>query len=78
MVAIEWGALVQQRRQLAWLLTHLPGPPRHQLMLGPQAGGVRPSGRLAGPTWTAAAMAFGAGAAALNEVQERHNGKRAG
>ena len=78
MVAIEQSALDQSRWQLAWLLTHLPEPPWHQMAHGPQGGGMRPFGRLADPACTGAAMAFVKDASAVEEVRKRFDGKGAG
>ena len=71
LVAIEQSSRDQGRWQLAWLLTHLPEPPWHQMVQ--HAGGeqLRPFGHLADPSWTAAAMAFTKDAVALAEVRKK-------
>ncbi|CAK0857394.1 unnamed protein product, partial [Prorocentrum cordatum] len=59
--------LDQGRWSMARLLTHLPEPPRCSFGQVPAHDALRPLGRLSCPSWTAAAMAFVKGAAALSE-----------
>ena len=55
LTALEQSCIDKGKWNLAWLLTHLPEPPWHHLAQSPPADALRPFGKLAHPSWIAAA-----------------------
>ena len=71
LAGLEQSLLDEGRWTVGWLLTHLPDPPWHLLSTSPATAQGRPFGRLAPPSWTAAASAYVRDAAALEELRRR-------
>ena len=68
--AAEQAALREWRWNTAWLLTHLPEPPWHQISHLPPRDAVRPLTRLADQPWVASAVAFAKDLSALAEAEK--------
>ena len=74
LVALEQSLHDSGRWGLAWLMTHLPEPPWHLLQQGMGPDALRPFGRLADPSWAAAAMCYVKDAAAMSELRRKGPG----